>query len=274
MQYKRPLLYIFLFCLFGVNSNAQTWELGIHAGAAGYLGDLNQTKPLKLSGISAGGYVKINFDPYWTLGAHYTYGKIKADDLKSDNEDFRNRGLNFNTGLSEVSLQVDFNFLEYFAGGGTKGFTPYIYAGLGGVFFSPKAGYPNDPVLGDETYKLRFYKTEGQAEPYKNYALTVPYGVGMKFRLMENWGLFTQIGYRTAYTDYLDDVSRKYPDPNNSNWPADNNLLIRQMLSNPSQVTGYGPPGTQRGDFRKRDTYMFVGIGISYTFVSQKCYTF
>ncbi|WP_316793607.1 DUF6089 family protein [Pedobacter frigoris] len=274
MQYKRPLFYLFLLSLFGVNSKAQTWELGIHGGGAGYLGDLNQTKPLKLSGVSAGGYVKINFDPYWALGAHYTYGKIKADDLKSYNEDFRNRGLNFNTGLNEVSLQVDFNFLEYFAGGGTKGFSPYIYAGIGGVFFSPKASYPKNSILGDETYKLRFYKTEGQAEPYKNYALTVPYGVGMKFRLKENWGLFTQIGYRTAYTDYLDDVSTKYPNPNNSNWPTDNNLLIRQMLSNPSEVAGYGAPSTQRGDFRKRDTYMFVGIGISYTFVSQKCYTF
>ncbi len=273
---ERRLIYCFLILsLIGINvSNAQVFELGAFGGGAGYMGDLNQTKPLKISGLSVGGFVKVNFDPYWALGLHYGYGKIKADDLKSSNAQFRDRGLNFNSALNEASLQVDFNFLEYFAGGGRKTFTPYIFTGIGGVFFNPKARYPNDVVLGDEEYKLRFYKTEGQADLYRNYALTVPYGIGMKFRVKENWGLFTQIGYRTAYTDYLDDVSGNYPTPANTNWPSDNNLPIRVRLSDPSLIPGYGAQGTQRGDFRKRDTYMFVGIGISYTFVSQKCYTF
>jgi len=272
----KKLIYCFLILsLWRIGtSNAQTFELGAFAGGAGYIGDLNQDKPLKLSGLAAGGYVKLNFDPYWALGLHYGYGKIKADDLKSSNQQFRDRGLNFNTALNEVSLQLDFNFLEYFAGGGRKAFTPYVFTGIGGVFFSPKAKYPNDPVLGNEEYRLRFYQTEGQAELYRNYALSVPYGLGMKFRMKENWGLFTQIGYRTAYTDYLDDVSRNYPDPGSANWPSDSNLPIRMRLADPSAIPGYGASGTQRGDFRKRDTYMFVGIGISYTFVSQKCYTF
>jgi hypothetical protein len=130
--------------------------------------------------------------------------------------------------------------------------------------------------LGDQEYNLRFYRTEGQNEPYKNYALTVPYGVGFKVRLKENWGLFSQIGYRSAFTDYLDDVSGKYPGADNP--PADGDRGL--MLSDPNRgplVSGIPRrtlSGTQRGDFRKRDTYMFVGIGISYTFVSQKCYTF
>jgi hypothetical protein len=50
---------------------------------------------------------------------------------------------------------------------------------------------------------------------------------------------------------------------------------MQQILSDRSgEVTGIytGVPNTQRGDFRKRDTYMFVGIGITYTFVSQKCF--
>lgn len=248
-------------------------ELGVVGGGAGYMGDLNQTKPLKISGMSAGAYVKMNLDPYWALGFHYNFGKIKANDLNSENEQFRDRGLNFKTSLNEISLQVDFNLFEYFAGGGTKKFTPYIFTGIGGVFFSPKGYYPHVPELGDKEYNLRFYRTEGQTEPYKNYALTVPYGIGFKVRLKENWGLFSQIGYRTIFTDYLDDVSGRYPDDNNL--PADGLTGIK--LSNPntaSSLSGTGLPGIQRGDFRKRDTYMFVGIGISYTFVSQKCYTF
>ncbi|MHA4896629.1 type IX secretion system protein PorG [Pedobacter sp. PWIIR3] len=254
------------------SSDAQNLEIGVGAGGASYIGDLNQTNYFKVSGPSAGAYLKLNLDPYWALGLHYNYGKVKADDLKSSNAYQQNRGLNFSTSLNELSLQADFNFLEYFAGGGTKNFTPYVFTGIGLVFFSPKGNYQIGSSTEIQEYRLRFYQTEGQSSAYRNFALSVPYGIGAKLRLKENWGLFTQIGYRTAFTDYLDDVSGVYADPNV--WPADDNRAIREKLSNPSLNPEYGLPGTQRGDFRKRDSYMFVGIGISFTFVSQKCYTF
>jgi len=263
-MYKKQLVYFIAMFLCGIGAKAQVFEIGAVAGGAGYLGDLNQNKPLKISGISAGVFVKANINPYWAFGLHYTYGKIKADDTKSDNEDFRNRRLRFYTPLNEVSLQVDFNFFEYFAGGGTRNFSPYIFTGIGGVLFNPKI------KDGGTTYRLREFQTEDQSVLYKNYSLVIPYGVGMKVKLKENWGLLTQIGYRTAYTDYLDDVSGNYYTLS-STWSKDANLVaLRDRFANPSGQ----PSGTQRGDFRKRDTYMFVGIGISYTFVSQKCYTF
>ena len=274
MGYKQRIFSFLAISFIWADTSAQNLELGLMGGGAGYIGDLNQTNNFKLSGIAAGAFVKLNLDPYWALGLHYNFGKIKGDDLDSDNEQFRNRGLNFSTALNEVTVQVDFNFLEYFAGGGPKQITPYLYTGLGGVFFSPRATYVHPETDRAETFRLRFYRTEGQSQPYRNYALTVPYGAGVKVRLKENWGLFSQIGYRTAYTDYLDDVGNRYADP--ANWPADDSIQLRatrNLLSNPSGSAD-GLPGRQRGDFRKRDTYMFVGIGISYTFVSQKCYTF
>src|SRR5215217_915696 len=268
MQHKRQLFYFFVFLLTGLNLKAQTVELGLAAGGTGYIGDLNQDKPLKISGISASAFVKMNLDPYWAVGLHYTYGKIKANDANSDNSQFRDRNINFTTPLNEISLQIDFNFFEYFAGGGRRNFTPYIFTGVGAVLFNPKATYDGTK------YNLRFYKTEGQGEPYKNYTFSIPYGAGVKVRLKENWGFFSQIGYRTAYSDYLDDVSKRYP--NESKWPEGDPAELRdtrRRLSDPS-VSQFGTPEVQRGDIRKRDTYMFVGIGISYTFVSQKCYTF
>ncbi len=270
MQYIRHLICLITF-ISGISTVcAQALEFGIGAGGAGYIGDLNQDKLLKISGLSLGGYAKINIDPYWAIGLHYTYGKIKANDAESDNSQFRDRNINFKTPLNEVSLQVDFNFLNYFAGGGTKNFTPYIFTGIGGVFFNPKGVY-KDTDGNNLEYNLRFYQTEGQEQAYRNFAMTIPYGVGVKVRLKENWGLYSQIGYRTAQTDYLDDVSGRYQDA--SVWEGKSYPEIREFLSDPSNLK-IGDPGIQRGDFRKRDTYMFVGIGISYTFVSQKCYTF
>ncbi|MBU2045627.1 MAG: hypothetical protein KJ712_02710, partial [Bacteroidetes bacterium] len=48
------------------------------------------------------------------------------------------------------------------------------------------------------------------------------------------------------------------------------NTALRIALADRSQYK-IGVPGTQRGDFRKKDSYVFVGITLSYTFVSQKC---
>src|SRR5687768_10322216 len=109
MPAKKILYCLLILSLWRTGMvNAQTFELGAHAGGAGYVGDLNQDQLLKISGLSAGGYVKLNFDPYWSLGMHYGYGKIEANDLKSDNQQFRDRRLNFSTALNELSLQLDF----------------------------------------------------------------------------------------------------------------------------------------------------------------------
>jgi hypothetical protein len=265
MRYVATLFFVVILVVSNRPIKAQTFEIGAAAGGAGYLGDLNQNNPLKISGISAGAFVKMNLDRNWVLGAHYYYGQIRGNDANSSNEYFKKRNLNFLTPLNEVTIQVDFNFLDYFSGGGFKTFTPYIYAGLGGVIFNPKATY------GDETYALRFYATEGQTKAYKNFTVSIPYGAGFKMRLKDAWGLTTNVGYRSVNTDYLDDVSKNYPGP--GAWDGRKNEQESYLLSDPTDPK-IGVAGTQRGDFRKRDTYMFVGIGISYTFVSQKCYTF
>ncbi|PIG96649.1 hypothetical protein CS542_08415 [Pedobacter sp. IW39] len=51
---------------------------------------------------------------------------------------------------------------------------PYIFAGWW-VLFNPKAKYNG------ETFELRYYETEGKK--YKNCAMSIPYGIGMKYRI-------------------------------------------------------------------------------------------
>lgn len=268
MSRKKIAFAIIINFFSVVVAKAQAWELGIQGGGAAYMGDLNPTNPLKLSGVSMGAFIKANFDPYWSLGFHYYGGKIKADDAESPHPQFRQRNLSFYNKLHEVSLMVDFNFLDYFAGGGFKRFSPYLYTGIGTVIFNPKTEYQG------REYELPLYTTEGQSKSYKTYALSIPYGVGVKYNFGGNFTLLGNIGYRNAHTDYLDDVNGSYPDMAVF---ANNGTVgqIQTALSDRSgEITGVyiGSKGTQRGDFRKRDTYMFVGIGITYTFVSQKCF--
>jgi hypothetical protein len=265
---RLPLLLI-AFCLsLSSNLSAQTWEIGGFVGGSGYMGDINPVKPYKVTDLAFGGQVKRNLDGYWALKLNVMHGKIQADDANSSNPSQRERNINFFSPITELSLQTEFNFFNYYPGSlpgnSTRRGTPYLFAGVGGALFNPRTVYQG------EEYLLHDYVTEGEdlSDRYKRYAVSVPYGAGYKYNISGNWNLISEIGYRTAFTDNLDDVSGKYPDylllPPSS-------YGLDGELSDPSVTPVSGRAGFQRGDFRKRDTYMFLGISLTYTFVSQKC---
>jgi len=265
MTLNKPILFILLLLTFsqaGKTQSFATWEIGVSAGGAGYVGDLNQNNPVQISGLNAGVFVKRNFSSYLGVRLNYNYGQIQAYDENSNNEQFRERNLSFKTGLNEGSAILDINFFDYKINGGNRRFTPYLFAGVGFINFKPKIKYQGT------IYRLDKLATEGQDNGYRNTVLTIPYGGGIRYNYKDTWSIFSEIGYRTAFTDYIDDVSGVYPV--NPVYVGNNPAL---NISDPS-LHQTGISGTQRGDFRKRDTYLFVSVGISFTFVSSKCYSF
>ena len=253
------LLLLFAPCYL----KAQTWEIGAVAGASGYMGDLNQSNPLKPSGIAAGAFLKRNFNGYLSAKINYTYGSISGADSTSSVQQFRNRNLSFKTGLHELSAIGEFNFMNYIPEAGQNKFTPFIYLGISTVIYNPQA------IYNGQTYDLRPLMTEGQSKPYPKSAVSFPYGAGVKYNFLGKFSLISDIGYRQPNTDYLDDVGGAYARPGK--------LIsdIARILSDRSgEKTGIyiGSPGTQRGDQRSRDTYWFFTVGIAFTFVTQKCY--
>lgn len=258
---KFVITLLFLFMAF--NLQAQTWEIGGAVGGSGYMGDLNPNNPLKISGIAVGGYVARNFDGYFSAKLNYTYGRISGADSTSSNQQFRERNLSFTTSLSEISVIGEFNFIEYIPDVSKSRFTPFIYLGIGALHYNPQADY-----LG-HTYDLRPLTTEGEKKPYPTMAMSIPYGAGIKYNFADKWTAEASIGYRNPSTDYLDDVSGVYADK--SKLP---NALSQALSDRSGEKTGVylGTPGTQRGDFRSHDTYMFLQLTVSYTFVTAKCY--
>ena len=253
------------FVFFTVS--AQSWEVGGFIGGSGYMGDLNPVKPYKLTNMAFGGQLKRNLDGYLALKLGLLKGKIMANDAKSENLQFQQRNLSFFTPLTEVSAQAEFNFFRYVPTISDKIYTPYLFTGISYTFFNPKTVYDGN------TYELNLYGTEGQtfSDSYKKEILAIPYGAGVKYNISGKWNLIGEIGFRTAFTDYLDDVSGKYPDKSIMTDPVSVALSDRS-----GETTGVyvGATGTQRGDFRKRDTYMFAGISLTYTFITPKCYVF
>lgn len=262
-------LLLVIICSTGCSfASAQTWEIGGFLGSSGYMGDINPVKVYKFTDLAYGAQVKRNFDGYWSAKLNFMQGKVRADDAKSANTYQIDRNLNFYSPVSELSLQVEFNLFKYLAGVlpgyGTRKVSPYLFTGVAAFTFNPLTEDDN----GNEI-ELQAVQTEGVA--YKKHALSVPYGAGVKYNIMGNFNLIGEIGYRTAFTDYLDDISLKYPDFNVIT-PA--RPPITQQLSDRSVPPKLDAAGTQRGDFRPRDTYMFAGVSLTYTFVSIKCPTF
>ncbi|WP_443939922.1 type IX secretion system protein PorG [Pedobacter sp. MW01-1-1] len=271
MTLLKPVYIILLTSFLSIGANAQesNWEIGIMGGGAGYIGDLNQNNLLKVTGYSAGIYGKLNFNQYVGVRLNYNHGMIWGKDSESSNQQFRERNLKFKSSLNEVSTTVDVNFFNYRLQGGTRQFTPYLFVGVGAVLFNPTASY------GGTNYDLRDYYTEGQQEKYKNIVLTLPFGGGLRYNYKNEWSVFTELGYRTAYTDYLDDVSNRYPAISSVVGESPYYYNLSDPTLNLSSNVNTSPKAnTQRGDFRKRDTYLFVSVGISFTFVTSKCYSF
>src|SRR5665213_2341638 len=150
---KFATLSLILFISF--NLQAQTWELGGFAGASAYMGDLNPNNPVKVSGVALGGFIKRNFDGYWSAKLNYTFGQIAGADSTSNSPQMRARNLSFKTTLSEFALIGEFNFMKYIPEVGQNRYTPFIYLGVGVVGYNPQATYQG------QTYDLRPLMTEG-----------------------------------------------------------------------------------------------------------------
>ena len=257
-----------LITLFFVNAHAQEWEFGIQGGASGYMGDLNPENPFAFNDWSAGASVKYNLNHTWGIRGNFAYANTYARDIHSPHPQRRERNLSFYGAIKEAALLVDFNFFKWLPQRGRIVYTPYIFAGIGGIQFDPMWYHPDTPGT---PIHLRDYQTEDSL--YNNTTVTIPFGAGFKYNLRGSWSIGIELGYRLAFTDYLDDVHGNYVNfddfgddiPKIGNDPIDASHW--QEFSNP----GGFPVGTQRGDGRRFDSFMTIGITLSYTIFKGGC---
>lgn len=244
--------------------NAQTWEIGTTIGASGYMGDFNPNNPLKFTDPVYGAFLKRNFNTYFSARINISHATIRGYDSQSTNAQMQQRDLSFFGNIDEVSLIGELNLFSYIPLIGKNAFTPYIFAGIGTVGYNPQATYNS------VDYELRALMTEGQQKPYKESAIAIPFGAGIKYNFTGQWNFIVDLGYRHTNTGYLDDVNGAYANP-----AALTTDIARTLADRSGETTGNytGSPGSQRGNSRN-DTYMFLGFSISYTFLTSKCYSF
>lgn len=278
MKYTTLAIIFGLQCLLAIAQ--KSGEVGVMLGATNYYGELvdNRFQQHSFAGGILGRY---NVSPYFTAKGSAFYGELQGADSTSDDPAKVTRNLSFRSSVFEFSAQGEWNIFGWdpLASKGKYGFTPFIFGGVAIFKFNPQAYYNN------EWWELQPLATEGQGttqlQERKKYPLTqvaIPFGLGFKIRVARNFNVGLEYGWRLTFTDYLDDVSTTYVDPQ---------ILtgaFTQMSANLSNrsgedqgpydiITGVGRP---RGNSSDKDWYAFTGITLTYTlnFAKAKCFYF
>lgn len=267
---KRIITLSFIcFCI--KTSFAQYWEAGVTSGATTYIGDLQPKSPETGSyGFTYGALARLHYSPKLSFKATAIAGGFYATD-RYDVGTRRYRNLEVETSLYELAATAEWNIAQYNILDG-KTTSPYLFAGIGGLYFNPRARTP----LGETStwVNLRPLGTEGQTldggKKYSPIQVVIPFGVGLKIAAGRKLNIGLELGFRQTFTDYLDDVGGNYPDLVAL---AAKDPLAASMSFRTREVTGTDlelPSGLKRGDNYKFDMYVYFGVTATYNLANNQ----
>ena len=259
---------LFIALLFLSLSAVAQFHLGVLAGGATYMGDLNdiafkRTKPA--FGLS----LNYEISERVMLRSGLSFAKLEGGDPFSGSDYLKQiRNLSFQSNLTEFSLIGELTVFNLY----NIRWSPYVFAGL--------AAYRFNPYVNDTSGKifLQPLSTEGQGLPQypdrKPYALTqfaLPFGGGIKYNINDNIRLGLEIGFRRLFTDYLDDVSKSFTDQNEllaARGPVAVRLAYRGDEVPGETATypdiGFPAKDAQRGNPDTNDWYYFTGLHLTF----------
>jgi len=182
--FANTILIIILLAAVSFGSlgqNKKSGEIGISLGGSYYLGELNKT-PFVGTKLSAGAFYRHTFDTRYAIKGNFTYGTLSGD---AENTVFVNPGIvSFKNRLFELSGTGEFNFIPYLPGNKKYIYTPYVFAGVATAFY-----------LGGE----------------KSFIYSIPFGMGVKYNLNDNFMLGAFIGmHKTIIKTHNDNLDYEY----------------------------------------------------------------
>ncbi|MDQ3277235.1 MAG: hypothetical protein M3Q06_02850 [Bacteroidota bacterium] len=281
----RTAVLVFLATLLFCSVNAQSFsygkvEAGVGVGPLFFLGDLGgnfgrgttlvKDVNIPTTNLSVGAH--INVYPTEWLGFRFAFnsGRLDgADSLineKGGAEISRKvRNLHFRSKLTEAYAALEFYptvFIEQYDGLQGK-LRPYGVLGVGVFKFNPQTQYysPNGTTRWVNLHDLR---TEGQGmaeyPDRKQYSLTqveVPMGVGAKYYVTEGMYIGMEILHRKTFTDYIDDISTSYinPDLFNKYLLPEDAAVARQVYYRGFTANSRPSDGEMRGQRRNNDAF-------------------
>lgn len=254
-----------ILMLIGSFTYSQSFHVGLFTGLSAYEGDLTERIfPKKVTNGAIGVTLNYELMPQFMLRGGFTYTVVGGADRFSNDPTLRARNLAFETKIAEFSAVGEYYFFDL----NEKKFSPYIFGGLAVFHFNPY-----DFNGSTQKIFLKPLSTEGEGlsaypdrKPYALTQLAIPFGGGIKYAFTDNLRLGLELGMRKLFTDYLDDVSATYVDPNDL--LAAKGQLAVDMSYRGDELPGGNPnypaKGAQRGRSTRKDWYYFLGLHLTY----------
>ena len=243
----------------------QKIHIGLFGGVSAYEGDLvDKVFPKKVTNGVIGVSVNYELMEQFMVRGGFNYSIVGGADRFSTNDSLIARNLAFETKIAEFSLIGEYYLFNLY----DQKLSPYLFAGLAIYHFDPYAYNGSKQKI-----FLKPLSTEGeglsQYPDRKPYALTqpaIPFGGGIKYAITDNLRIGLELGMRKLFTDYLDDVSKTYVDPNDL--LAAKGQLAVDMSYRGDELPGGNPSypskGAQRGGANHKDWYYFLGLHLTY----------
>ena len=293
------VIFLYIDC-FSQNWKRQRLGVGGQIGVTNFLGDLGGSadegggygpKDIDFGSSSFvfGGSIRYFMRSNMAAKVNLNFAQIKGDDAKSANPTRNARGLSFRTQIIELSVQYELYFLTERTKGmyrlkGARGlrklkFDGYLFVGLGALYYNPQ-GYADG-----QWHNLRKIGTEGQTSgkgsKYGLIAGCIPMGLGFKKKINRKMSIGLEMGVRFTTSDYIDDVSGYYQEPDKIKEANPSKAETAAKLANPNQTSNGGTANNNwpsvtynqdgsiseyqvRGNPDNNDTYMFTTLTFSY----------
>ncbi len=263
------------------------WDIGGHLGGANYLGEMGGKEKTRQDFIwdmkmsqtrwAVGAFARRKINRSFSVNFGLMYLRIQGADYLSTNPARVGRNLNFRNDMLELYARPEFTLFQDNDLGGRgryrTDFRLFAYVGAA-VYYSNPKGQINH--TGD-FYNLREMDTE--LAGYSPLGVAIPAGLGFHFTFKRRHRVGWDFGWRTTFSDYLDDASTVYADPNAL--PGGPNGTAAQLADQSSYI--YGPNGThpnpvelvqytkglKRGDSTHNDSYLTMTFTYSYVLKGQ-----
>lgn len=294
MQNKHWLLTIFIFLSLTSSVLAQyRWDYGVMLGASNYLGEIGGQEntrrdfvfdmKLNRTQYAVGAFGRYKITPQLSANVGFNYARLTGNDYNSKNPARVARNLSFRNNIFELAGRMELTIFYDNDVGGRGYYNPdfkmYLFLGAGVIHHNPKVKYEGPLTeYNNQIIDLQPLMTEGVN--YNLWQFTLPAGLGLYFTYNKIHRFGWEIGYRTTFTDYLDDVSTSYARPDQMS-QTNNELAVSlanrtndESLANASAYAeqygldspnkGSFAPGEKRGDVTNNDGYILTQFSYSY----------
>ena len=210
---KRAISFIFFTGVYHFTTNAQLnipkYEFGLSIGTYVYQGDLTPDPAGSFRNAQPG--VNIHGSKIvsrsFSLRANLSFSNLHGDDAAYQHPAYRQqRNFNFSSPLFELSGLLVWSPLR--KNYDDKGFSPYLFGGVGAAFLHIKRDWSNfNAHYFGETSDIPQRLAVDAAHPLPNVIPVVPVGIGLRYNLSSRLAVNAESSYRFIFTDYLDGFS-------------------------------------------------------------------